>query len=54
MSLIYVKLQDFLKTQLFDRVITRCLKKTVDLHENCHQHVKLRVLHFNLNKLIRY
>jgi len=52
----YVKLQDlhFLKTQLFDKVIARCFKKTIDLRENCHQPVKLQVLHFDLNKLIRY
>jgi len=56
MSLTYVKLQDlrFLKTQLFDKVIARCLKKTINLRKNCHQHVKLQVLHFDLNKLFRY
>jgi len=40
MLLTYRKLQDlrFLKTQLFDRVIARCiLEKIIDLHENWSQ-----------------
>jgi len=55
MSLTYVKLQDlrFLKTQLFDRVIARLsLKESLTYIRIIiiHQRVKLRVLHFDLNK----
>jgi len=42
------------KTQLFDGVIARCLKKTIDLRENCHRRMKLQGLHFDLSKLICY
>jgi len=56
MSLTYVKLHDlrFLKTQLFDRVITRCiLERVIDLRENCHRRFAfLKMQLFDL--IVRY
>jgi len=49
MSLTYVKLQDlyFLKMQLFDKIIARCVfERVIDLCENSyHRHLKLQGLH---------